>query len=71
MLLSCSGNYLFLFLEEIGATKSLIGLSVTISCLAAIPILLLSETIFRLFSIPNLIVVTLFIYVVRLIGMLN
>ncbi|XP_046451303.1 uncharacterized protein LOC124199517 isoform X3 [Daphnia pulex] len=68
MLLSCSGNYLFLFLEEIGATKSLIGLSVTISCLAAIPILLLSETIFRLFSIPNLIVVTLFIYVVRLIG---
>jgi hypothetical protein len=64
----CTGNYLFLFLEEIGGTRSLMGLSVTISCLTAIPLLLLSDTIFRKFSIPNVLVFSLFTFVIRLIG---
>ncbi|EFX61912.1 hypothetical protein DAPPUDRAFT_302678 [Daphnia pulex] len=67
-LVGCTGNYLFLFLEEIGGTRSLMGLSVTISCLTAIPLLLLSDTIFRKFSVPNVLVFCLFTFVVRLIG---
>ncbi|KAK4025501.1 hypothetical protein OUZ56_014565 [Daphnia magna] len=68
LLVGSTGSYLFLLLEEIGVNKSLMGLSIMISCLAAIPLLLFSEFIYRKFSYPNVIVFCLSIFVVRLIG---
>ncbi|EFX88451.1 hypothetical protein DAPPUDRAFT_311258 [Daphnia pulex] len=66
MLTGCTGSYFFLFLEEIGGSRSLMGLTLTVSCLTGIPLLLLSDTIFRKFSIPNVLVFSLFTFVVRL-----
>ncbi|KAI9562762.1 hypothetical protein GHT06_010216 [Daphnia sinensis] len=68
LLVGCTGNYVFLFLEEIGVNKSLMGLSVMISCITAIPLLLFSETIFRKLGYPNVIVVCFSGFIVRLIG---
>ncbi|XP_057367699.1 uncharacterized protein LOC130688706 [Daphnia carinata] len=68
LLVGCTGNYLFLFLEEIGVNKSLMGLSVMISCLAAIPLLLFSESIFRKFSYPNVTIFCFAVFIIRLIG---
>jgi hypothetical protein len=68
MLTGCTGSYFFLFLEEIGGSRSLMGLTLTVSCLTGIPLLLLSDTIFRKFSIPNVLVFSLFTFVVRLVG---
>ncbi|XP_057367450.1 uncharacterized protein LOC130688483 [Daphnia carinata] len=68
LLVGCMGNYLFLFLEEIGVNKSLMGLSVMISCLASIPLLLFSGSICRKFSYPNVIVFCFSVSIIRLIG---
>lgn len=47
------GFCLFLFLQEIGGTKSLMGLSNTVQSVALIPLLIFSDRIFRKLSHPN------------------
>ena len=61
-------SYLFLFLEDLGGTKSLMGLTITISCLVGIPPLLMSDKIFRKIGHPNVQVIGFAVYVIRLIG---
>ena len=61
-------SYLFWFLEEIGGTKSLMGLTVTVACLAGVPILLLSDKIFRKIGQPNVQVIGFIVYTIRLLG---
>lgn len=67
----CNGYgfyYLFLFLEEIGGTSSLMGLSNTFQCLSVIPLLVFSDRIFRKLSHPNVQVLCFAVNVIRLIG---
>ena len=71
----CSGlfwgyieSYLFWFLEEMGGSKSLMGLTVTVSSLFGIPALILSDVIFRRIGHPNVQIIGFAFYVVRLIG---
>ena len=61
-------SYLFWFLEEMGGSKSLMGLTVTVSSLFGIPALLLSDVIFRRIGHPNVQIIGFAFYVVRLIG---
>lgn len=51
-----------------GGTKSLMGLTVTVSCLSGIPVLLFSDKIFRTIGHPNVQVIGFLVYVIRLIG---
>lgn len=67
----CNGfgfYYLFLFLEEIGGTNSLMGLSNTFQCVSVIPLLIFSDRIFRKLSHPNVQVLCFAVNVIRLIG---
>ena len=70
-LIGCTGNFLFIFLEEIGGSKSLMGLAITVSSLTSIPLLLFSNVIFKNLGHPNVLVVGMAFYVIRLIGKLN
>ncbi len=51
-----------------GGTKSLMGLTVTISSVSGIPALLLSDTIFRRIGHPNVQIIGFVVYIVRLVG---
>ena len=51
-----------------GGTKSLMGLTVTVSSLFGVPVLLMSDTIFRRIGHPNVQIIGFAIYVIRLIG---
>lgn len=59
---------MFWFLEEMSGTKSLMGLTVTVSSLFGIPALLLSDIIFRRIGHPNVQIVGFAVYIIRLIG---
>lgn len=61
-------SYLFWFLEEMGGSKSLMGLTVTISSLFGIPALLVSDVVFRRIGHANIQVIGFAVYIVRLIG---
>ncbi|XP_046651657.1 uncharacterized protein LOC124342637 [Daphnia pulicaria] len=58
----------FPFLEEIGGTKSLMGLSNTLQSLASIPLLIFSDRIFRKLSHPNVITICFGAGMIRFIG---
>ena len=51
-----------------GGTKSLMGLTVTVSCLSGIVPLLFSDKIFRKIGHPNVQIIGFLVYVIRLIG---
>ena len=64
-------SYLFWFLEDMGGTKSLMGLTLTISALSGIPALLISDYVFRKIGHPNVQVIGFIFYVFRLFGTRN
>jgi len=51
-----------------GGTKTLMGLTVTVSCLSGIPFLLFSDKIFRTIGHPNVQIIGFVVYVIRFIG---
>ena len=61
-------SYLFWFLEDMGGTKSLMGLTLTLSAVSGIPVLIMSDKIFRKIGHPNVQIIGFLFYVVRLIG---
>ena len=61
-------SYLFLFIEELGGSKGLMGLTVTVSCLAGIPFLVLSDIIFRKLGHPNVQAIGCLVFAIRLLG---
>ncbi|XP_076033205.1 uncharacterized protein LOC143020621 isoform X2 [Oratosquilla oratoria] len=61
-------TFLFWFLQDLGANKKLMGLTVTVGYLAGIPMLMLSDTIIKRLGHVKTIVLGLLVYVVRMIG---
>lgn len=61
-------GYLFWFLEDLGGTRSLMGLTSTVSGLSGIPILLLADTIFRKIGHANVQIIGFLVYITRLVG---
>ena len=61
-------SYLFWFLEDMGGTKSLMGLTLTLSAISGIPVLILSDRIFRKIGHPNVQIIGFLVYVIRLVG---
>lgn len=61
-------TFLFWLLQDLGAKKSLMGISVTVGTVAGIPILVASKSIIRKLGHANTIVLSLAFYVIRMIG---
>lgn len=53
-----------------GGSKSLMGLTVTVSSLFGIPALLVSDVVFRRIGHPNIQVIGFLVYIIRLVGKL-
>ena len=61
-------SYLFWFLEDMGGTKSLMGLTLTLSAVSGVPVLIMSDKIFRTIGHPNVQIIGFLFYLIRLIG---
>ncbi|KAK4306271.1 hypothetical protein Pmani_021893 [Petrolisthes manimaculis] len=61
-------TFLFWLLQDLGAKKSLMGITVTVGTVAGIPILVASKSIIRKLGHANTIVLSLAFYVIRMIG---
>ena len=68
VLFGCMENFLFWHLEDLGATKLLMGLSLSVSMVAGIPLTILSSQILRLFGQEMVAFVSLALYSARMLG---
>jgi len=65
--LALINNYLFLYLDELGAGKSLMGISVTFAILSEIPVLYFGDYFVRSRGLRGLMMISLAMYALRLI----
>lgn len=63
-----SGSFAFLFVEELGGTRSVMGLAVMGQCILAVPILMTSDAIYRKFGHRNVIIFCFAVNFIRLTG---
>lgn len=61
-------TFLFWLLQDLGAKKSLMGITVTVGTVAGIPILVASKSIIQKLGHANTIILSLAFYVLRMIG---
>jgi MFS transporter, PPP family, 3-phenylpropionic acid transporter len=61
-------NYLFLYLADLGASETLMGLSLTVATLSEIPVFFFSAVLLRKFGARGLLLMSLLAYVVRLLA---
>jgi PPP family 3-phenylpropionic acid transporter len=57
--IAVTNNYLFLYLDEIGASKALMGLSLTVATLSELPVFFFSDRLLFRFGSPGLIFISL------------
>ncbi|XP_041457236.1 major facilitator superfamily domain-containing protein 6-like [Lytechinus variegatus] len=62
------GTFLFLYLQELEASHTLMGLTLTITCIAEIPFLFLSNRVIRFTGHIGALCFSLFCYTVRFLG---
>ncbi|XP_071489032.1 major facilitator superfamily domain-containing protein 6-like [Diadema antillarum] len=62
------GTFLFLYLQELHASHTLMGLTLTITCIAEIPFLFLSNRVIRFTGHIGALCFSLFCYMVRFLG---
>ena len=63
--------FAFLFVEELGGTRSVMGLGVMSRCVLAVPFFILSDTIYRKIGHRNVLVFSFAVNFIRLIGMMT
>jgi MFS transporter, PPP family, 3-phenylpropionic acid transporter len=63
--LSMTSNYLFLHLDGLGATRSLMGISLTFATVSEIPVLFFSDRLLKRFEARRLILFSLIIFCLR------
>ncbi|XP_068213541.1 LOW QUALITY PROTEIN: major facilitator superfamily domain-containing protein 6-A-like [Palaemon carinicauda] len=61
-------TFLFWLLQDLGATKFLMGITVTVGSVAGIPVLIASGYIFKKLGLANTIVLGMLVYFIRMIG---
>jgi PPP family 3-phenylpropionic acid transporter len=59
-------NYVFIYLKDLGASGSLLGISLTVATLSEMPVFFFSATLLRIFGARGLLLLSLSAYVVRL-----
>lgn len=65
MCLAIIGNYLFLYMNELGASKTLMGLCLTFATISELPILFFSDRLLGRWQARGLLLIALLAYVVR------
>jgi PPP family 3-phenylpropionic acid transporter len=65
---SVTSNYLFLYLEDLKASSTLMGLSLTIATISELPVLFFSNQLLRRWGPRGLMILSLAAYVVRALG---
>ena len=61
-------SFLFWFLEDLGASRSLMGITITVGGLVGIPLLILSEPIINRIGHANVLFIGFIFFAARLIG---
>lgn len=64
--MSISNNFLFLYVDQMGGSRTLMGLSLTVSTLSEIPIFFFSEQLLRRWGARGLLLVALVAQVIRI-----
>jgi MFS family permease len=64
-------SFLFWFLQDLGGSNILMGLTITVGGLAGVPLLICSRPIIKQFGHVNILCLGLVFYAVRLIGELR
>lgn len=59
---------MFWLLQDLGAKKYLMGITVTVGSIAGIPVLVASGYIFKKFGLANTIILGFAFYVIRMLG---
>ncbi|KAK9820614.1 hypothetical protein WJX72_012297 [[Myrmecia] bisecta] len=62
------GNYLFLYLDELGGTELLMGLTLSITCAVEVPIFAVNGWILRTLGVQNVLHVTIAVCVIRMLA---
>lgn len=65
ILLSAIGSFLFIYLQDIGAHKTLLGFTLTVATLSELPVLYFSSVFLKRWGMLNLMIVALFFFAIR------
>ncbi|HET7142701.1 MAG TPA: major facilitator superfamily domain-containing protein 6 [Anaerolineales bacterium] len=65
ILLSAISSFLFIYLQDIGAHKTLLGFTLTVATLSELPVLYFSSILLRRWGMFNLMIVALFFFAIR------
>lgn len=63
--LAIIGNYLFLYMNELGASKTLMGLSLTVATISEVPVLYYSDKLLGRWQARGLLLIALLAYIIR------
>jgi PPP family 3-phenylpropionic acid transporter len=66
MLAAIIGNFQFLFLKQLGAPQSLMGLALTFSCVSEVPVFYFSTRILKRFGVVPVLFLSLVCYAIRM-----
>lgn len=61
-------SFLFWFLQDLGASQSLMGITITVSGLAGLPLLVVSGPIIHKLGHANVLFIGFIFYAIRLVG---
>ncbi|KAK4317122.1 hypothetical protein Pmani_011756 [Petrolisthes manimaculis] len=61
-------NYLFLYLKELNAPTYLLGLTLTVGCMAAVPVMYVADAVVKKLGRPLIFMLSFFCYSIRHIG---
>lgn len=64
-------SFLFWVLQDLGATRSLMGITITIGGIAGIPLLVMSGPIIEHIGHANVLFIGFIFYAIRLVGKIN
>lgn len=65
ILLSAISSFLFIYLQDIGANKTLLGFMLTAATLSELPVLYFSSVLLKRWSMLNLMIMALFFFAIR------
>eukprot|EP00878_Enallax_costatus_P041407 GHUV01048165.1.p1 GENE.GHUV01048165.1~~GHUV01048165.1.p1 ORF type:complete len:139 (+),score=18.04 GHUV01048165.1:44-460(+) len=60
------GEFLFLFLQDLGGSESLMGLTLTVTCIAEVPAFHYQPQLLKMVSVHTMLHIVMWAYVVRL-----
>jgi hypothetical protein len=60
------GEFLFLFLQDLGGSETLMGLTLTVTCLAEVPVFHFQPQLLKLVSVHTMLHIVMWTYMLRM-----